>query len=208
MAQDYLEVVSQAFAVARGGAVKPIYNVWHFRRLANVAPPVKSQIDTAFQAAIMVPVLALLNVDYTQTANTVRFFDDALDAPNSFPQSGVGGGTGMRMETFVTAVLNYKSATKGKFARGSKHLAPIGENQSNGDVLEAATVTLLTAVGTAYLAGFTDASGNVWKPVVKSGKPPAQYKTNQVTVVTYDVISFSVNKTTGIMKRRKVRTVV
>lgn len=208
MAQQYVEIVTQAYAVARGGSTKPIYNVWHFRRTAAVLAVSKAQIEAAFQASVGAALLAFLSVDYTQTNTTVRFFDDALDAPIAFPETGVGAIAGERLETFVAAVFSYKSAVKGKFARGNKHLAPIAEADSNGDVLTSASQTRLQAVADAYKNGFTDAGGNVWIPIVKSNKAPAQYKTNPVVVVTYDVIGVSINKTTGTMKRRKVKTVV
>lgn len=208
MAQDFIEIVSQAFAVARGGQQKPIFNVWHFRRSVAITTPSKSLIEISFQSVVMTPVLALLNVDYTQTANTVRFFDDALDAPISFAETGVGLVTGDRMETFVASVFNYKSNTRGKFARGNKHLAPMSESQSTGDVWTSGAITLLQAVADAFKGGFTETGGNVWVPIVKSNKLPAQYTTNPVTLRTYDVVGVSVNHTAGTMRRRKVKTVV
>lgn len=209
MAQDYVEIVSQAFAVARGGQQKPIFNVWHFRRSLAVTTPSKSLIEISFQSVIMTPLLATVHVDYTQIANTVRFFDDALDAPISFPETGVGGVTvGDRMETFVAAVFNYKSNTRGKFARGSKHIAPLAESQSVGDVLTSGAITTLQALADAFKAGFVETGGNVWVPIVKSSKPPAQYALNPVTLRVYDVVGVTVNHTTGTMRRRKVKTVL
>lgn len=207
MAQDYVEIVSQAFAVARGSNVKNIFNVWHYQRMVVGGIADKSVIEAAFQTSVMVPLLAAVNVDYTQIQNTVRFFDDALDAPIGFAETGVGAITGDRMETFVAAVFNYKSNTKGKFARGSKHIAPMSESDSSGDVWGSATITRLTAIANAYLAGFTDGLGNVWKPIVKSNKFPAQYKTNPVTLAVYPVVGVVVNHTAGTMRRRRVKTV-
>lgn len=208
MAHDYVEIVSQAYAVARGSNVKNIFNVWHYRRVSGGATPVKANIEARFQSNVMAAMLLLLNVDYTQTQNTVRFFDDALDAPIGFPETGVGAVMGDRMETCIASVFSYKSTTKGKFARGNKHLAPMSESQSVGDVWNSGTITLIQDVASAYLAGFVDTDGNSWIPVVKSNKFPAQYKTNPTTVVTYDVVSVTVNHTAGTMRRRKVKTVV
>lgn len=207
MAIRYVEIVSQAFAVARGSDQKNIFNIWHWRTAADAVSVNKSNIQAAFQTAIMTPMLAFLNVDYTQTANTVRFFDDALDAPIPFVQTGVGLVTGDRLETFIAAVVRLKSANKGKFARGNKHLGPVSESQSSGDVLTSGAITLLTAIATAVGAGFTDSDGNLWLPIVKSSHAPAQYMTNPVTVVSFDVIAAVVNHTLGSMRRRKVKTV-
>ena len=207
MAQEHAEIVVQATAVARGGATKNIFNVFHFRRTNDALPVTKAGIETAFQASVGAAMLAFLSIDYTQVSTTVRYFDDATDAPTPFAEVGVGAIAGQRMETFVAAVVQLKSATKGRFARGSKHFAPISETSSIGDVLEAADQVRLTAIGTAILAGLTDASGNVWVPEIKSSKAPAQYLVNPVVLRVYDVISFKINKSTGTMRRRKIPSV-
>lgn len=207
MAQEYVEIVTQAYAVARGGSVKNIYNIYHFRRTNSVLPVSKANIESQFYTSIQTVVLAGLSVDYTETNVTVRFFDDATDAPVAFPETGVGAIAGERLQDFVAAVIQLKSGFRGKSGRGSKHYSPIAEADTNGDVLDASGITQITAIGNAILAGFTDADGNVWVPVIKSSKPPAQYLVNPVTVNTHDVISVVLNKTLGTMKRRKVKTV-
>jgi hypothetical protein len=206
--KEFVEIVVQATTVARGGTAKPIFNVFHYRRTNIVLPVTKAHIETAFQADVGALMLLFLSVDYVQTQTTIRFFDDALDAPIAFAETGVGAIAGQRMDSFVAAVVRLQSTTKGRFARGSKHFGPIAESSSNGDTLEAADFGRLQAIGAGIVDGFSDADANFWQPVIKSGKAPAQYKTNPCMVRTYDAIAYVANKTPGTMKRRKVRTVV
>jgi hypothetical protein len=164
-------------------------------------------IAAAFQTAIMTPVLAALSDLYTQDRNTVRFFDDALDPPISFTETGVGAITGEREADYVSVCVQLKTGVRGRQYRGSKKYGPIGELQVDGDLLVAGSVTLFEAVGEAIVAGFTDSDGNIWASVIKSSKPPAQYRDNPTYVIATQVTSYLLNKTTGTMRRRKARTV-
>lgn len=207
---NYVEIVSQATAVARGGGVKNIFNVYHFRRTTTANPVVKANIQTAFQTSIMTPVLAAVNVDYTQSANTLRFFEDPTDAPVSTPQSGVGAISGDRLPDFSAVVIQLKTGARGKVGRGSKHYGPIAESDTTGDDLVAGSVTRFQTLGAAIVAGFTDSNGNVWVPGLK-GAPrllsPAQYLVAPTTTVWTDIVSYLLNKSLGTMKRRKIKTV-
>jgi len=205
MAQDYVEIAMLGVSTAETVTAKNIANVYQFRRVITGSGPLKSQIDTAFQAAIGDIVLLALSVDYTQSMNTIRFFDDALDAPLPFTHTGVGGVAGQRSPDYVSATVRLKSNVKGRFARGRKSYGPIAESSTTGDHLTAGAITLFTNVAAAILAGFTDAGGNQWVPTVKSSLPPAQYTENPVTVVTYYVTAAIVNTNLGILKRRKVK---
>jgi len=205
MPGDYCEVTMLATSAADPTATKNFANVYHFRRLAGPGSAIKSQINSAFQTAIGDILLLALNVDYQQTFNVVRFFDDALDLPQQFTQAGVGAIAGERLPDFVTASIGLKCAVRSRSARGRKSLGPITESSTTGDELTAGAITLFGNYATALATGFTDASANVWIPVVKSGKPPAQYTVNPVTVVTYDVASVTVNSILGLLKRRKVK---
>lgn len=207
---NYVEIVTQAYAVARGGGVKNFFNVFHFRRTTTVNTLSKANINTAFAAGVGAAMLAALNVDYTQTGNTLRFFENPLDAPLTISQSGVGAVANDRLPDFNAAVIQMKSGVRGKPYRGSKHLGPVSEDSTTGDDLTAGAVTLFTAVGTAIVAGFTDSNGNVWVPGLKGGirvGSPAQYLTVPTTSVWTDVIAFTLNKSLGTMRRRKIATV-
>lgn len=207
MAQDYVEIVHQLITTSTGAGTKNIFNIYQYRRSSGAGVPNKTNIHDQWHASVASPVLAALNEKTTEVATTIRYFDDAMDAPFSVADIGNGAITGDPMDTFVSAVIQLKSATKGKFARGSKHYAQMSESDSDGDIWNAGCLGRLATIKTALITPFTDADGNTWVPVVKSGKLPAQYKVNPVTVVTYDIVSGKVNKTAGPMRRRKCRTV-
>jgi hypothetical protein len=184
---------------------KNVANVYHFRRLAGIVSPGKASINTAFQTAIGDLVLAALNVDYSQTYNVVRFFDDAIDPAEQFVQAGVGAIAGERLPDYVTATVRLKGNVRSRSGRGRKSYSPITEVDSTGDNLSTAERTRWNTVAAAILAGFTDGDGNQWISIIKSGVLPAQYKMNPTTVVTYNVIQTSTNANLGILKRRKVK---
>lgn len=202
-----VEIATLAVAASEGGGVKNFANIYHFRRPSPTGTLNKANVETAFNTAITPSVLAALSIDYTQTMDNVRMIDDALDPILSVTRSGVGGRGGERLPDFCAVGMRMNSATRGRFARGSKHYGPIAESDSIGDVfLNPAAIARFQAIAAAVLAGFTDSDGNLWQPVILSRKPPAQYLTNPVTLVTYPCIACIVNKTIGIMKRRKVRS--
>src|SRR6185369_10229806 len=205
MAQDFCEVTMLATIAPDPTTSKNVANVYHFRRASGVGTPSKSEINTAFQAGIAAPLLLTLNEDYAQTYNVVRFFDDALDLPILFTQTGVGAIVGQRLPDYATATVRLKGNVRSRSGRGRKSYSPITEADTTGDDLTSAAKTRFDTVAAAILAGFTDASGNVWVPVVKSNKPPAQYTVNPVYVVTYDIIQTAANINLGILKRRKVK---
>ena len=207
---NYVEIVSQAYAVARGGGVKNFFNIYHFRRTTTANPLVRANVQTAFQTAIMAPVLAALNVDYTQTGNTLRFFEDPTDAPITVSQTGVGAIAGDRLPDFSAVVVQLKTGVRGKAGRGSKHYGPIAESDTTGDDLVTGSVTRFDAVGAAIVAGFTDSDGNIWVPGLKGAKrigSPAQYIIAPTTTVWTDVTSSLLNKSLGTMRHRKIKTV-
>jgi len=208
MADRHVEIVAKGVMASNGALAKNVANVFHYRTVISANPIIKANIEAAFQAAIMAPVLLATSDDYGQDGTTVRFYDDAIDPPQLFAEAGVGNIATDRMPDYNTVVIQMHTPYKGKSYRGSKHFAGVVEASTTGDILTGTGVTLWNAVRDALLNGFTDSDGNVWIPEIKSNKPPAQYLVNPVTVVANDVTSTILNLTLGIMKRRKVKTVV
>lgn len=190
-----------------GVNTKNVEFVFHFRRLATTFPLSKAAFEVAFQSNIAATVIANLNAAYTQTANQVRCLNDATDANYSNARSVVGGITGDQQQNFDTLVLQYKTGYRGKSGRGSKHFAPLTATDTLGNTLVAGTVTAWQTVAGTLAAQFTDGVGNVWRPVILSRKL-SQLKTNPTVVFTNDVTNILLNKTTGTMKKRKVKTIV
>jgi hypothetical protein len=195
--------------IASGGVTsKPTNWGFYFTRTSTVPAILKAQIDTAFQAAIMPDLGLALNVRWLQAYNTVRYLDDALDAPAQYNHAVAGAVAGDGMPSFCTAYLLLRTGLRGKSYRGSKHFAPLSESDTTiagEDILNAAALTRFGAVKTDLLAGFTDASGNVWRLQIFS-KTLSQILTNPTTVVVNTVNAILINKRIGRMKRREVKS--
>jgi len=192
---------------AGGGTATPIVNVYHFRRTATTNALSAANVGTAFQTMIGDVVLDGLNADYTQSANVIRFIDDADDLGFTQTQAGAGQVAGDRLQSFVAAVIRLKASIRSRNYMGSKHYAPLSEADIGDDVLSGAAVTRWQAVRDAILAGFTDSDANIWVPCVVSAML-SQLGSNPTTVARSDVVQCILNLTPGTMRRRKVKTVV
>jgi hypothetical protein len=205
-----IEVHVHGNCAAGGSSNRLSDNSFFFQRTnPALALPTKTQIDAAFQAAIVVPMGAALNARWLQTRNSIRYLDDALDAFVDFSHAVAGAIAGDSMTTIDAAFLLARTGLRGKSYSAKKHLFPMSESDTTSgtdDLFNAACLTRLAAIGTAWLGGFTDASGNIWKPIVFSRKL-SQVKVNPTTVVANTIISVAVNKRIGEMKHRRVPSV-
>ncbi len=201
------EIVSVGSISAGGSNVIPVENVYHFKRTNTTPTPDKTVLEAAFQTSIMIPVTNALNAAYTQVSNKVRWLDDATDPYYVNPRAVAGQVAGARQQGYDAVAQIFKTAYRGKSGQGRKHYSPLSQADIAGDVLVAGAVTLWNDVLTAILAGFTDANGNVWQPVVVSRKL-SQLQTNPTNVIANLVTSGVLDKTTGTMRRRKAKTVV
>ena len=189
-----------------GSSSKNTVNTFHFRRTTVVNPLSKAHIDTAFQAAIAAKVLLALTLRWAQTFNTVRFLNDATDAPGAFAHANPGAiaGDSMPASNYVYTLL--QSGLRGKSYRGNYKLGPPGESATTvgtDDILNAGAITYFGNVASAVLGGFTDADGNIWVPSIVS-KKLSQLAINPTFVFYSDVTTIKVNKRVSEMKRRKV----
>lgn len=208
--QIHIEVGMFGEASSQGSTSKNILNVYHFQRVPTTSPVNKAHVESAFQSSIGVLVLALLNIRYNQTQNTVRIIDDAMDAPVAFPVTAAGAITGDSMPSYAAAFVLMKTSLRGRSYRGNKHFGPLSESDTTvgtADVLNAAAIaryaTLITALGN----GFTDSDGNLWQSCIVSRVPPAVYKTNPTNVIANQVTTIILNQRIGRMKRRQVSSV-
>jgi len=204
------EIVTTCTAAAAGSNSRPIQIVTHWRRTATVLAVPKTPIDTAYQASIVVPIMAALNVRCTQANNSVRFPNDAQDARQFFTHAVVGSIAGDSMPSDQAAYLLIRTALRGRSYKGSKHLGPMSESDTTiatDDLFNAACLARLATIAAAIIAGFTDSTTNVWVPCILSRKDPAQYQVNPTNVITNDVVSVLVNKRVGRMGHRQVKSV-
>jgi len=195
-------------AAGGSGTVNTV-TVLNFRRLAVAIAPSKNALDTAFQAAIVVPILAALNVRWGQLRNSVRWVNDAEDAPLEFPHVNAGGVAGDAQTSNETVYIRLRTALKGRSNRGAVYLGPLSEADTTlgaSDVLNAAAVarfaTVVTALGTDLVA----ADGNIWRLCVYS-RLLSQSLVNPTNIVFNDVTNVALNTRIGDMKRRKVKSI-
>lgn len=200
------EVAMLGTIAAAGSNSKNVANVYHYRLSVLTAPPTKAALDTAFQTAIVVPYAAAANNRFTQNSNTVRWIDDALDAPASVAHAAVGAIATDSVPLSEAVAMLLRTGKRGKSYRGSKHFVGVNEIDTTGDVLTGAGLarwqTLQTAIGT----NITDALGNIWVPSVLS-RMLSTLTTNPTTIVANDVTSVLLNLTVGTMRRRRAATV-
>jgi hypothetical protein len=191
---------------AGGSNAVNVASVFHYRLTAIIAPPTKNAIEAGFNAGVVAALLAAYNVRYTQTNNSVRWVDDALDAPAFIPRAGVGAIATDGMPTIDSVSFLLQTGLRGKSYRGSKHFPGVNEIDTTNDILVGAGFARWQAVQTAIQAALVDTALNTWVPSVLSRKLSV-LGTNPTTVVANDVVQVLLNKNVGTMRRRRVLTV-
>jgi hypothetical protein len=182
--------------------IKSIVNVYDYYRTTTGGVPTKAQFATAFAAHPATDIQGLLSVSYITDFLDVRFLDDPLDPFLTAALAKNGTVAADSLPSVNNVTLQLKTGLRGPSYRGSKHFGPIAESDTTLDGLTAGAITRWATFQTAYLAGFTDAGGFLWLPVVTSQK----YST--FTLLTAIVVYTAVNATIvnpylGIMRRRK-----
>lgn len=203
------EVILYGQIASSGSNAKNTANVFHFRRLATAIAPSKASLDTAFQAAIGVPVIAALNIRWGQLRNTVRWLNDAQDGPVDFAHVNAGGTVGDSMATHEAVYIQLRTALKGRSFRGSKHFGPLSETDTTigaSDVLNAAAIVKFGAIVTALGTDIVDGTGNTWRSVVYS-RLLSFPLVNPTTIVNNDVTQVRLNTRVGDLLLRKVRSI-
>lgn len=203
---QYSEIAVLGQADAAGSNSTPSINVFHFRRTSTVPVITKAALNTAFQASILAPMLAALNIRYKPLNLTIRWIDDALDAPASF--SAAGAGAIATDSTPSDAAIYYllRTSLRGRNYRGSKHFGPASEVDTTGDVLTGAGLTRWQTVQTALATPFADANTNSWQLAVVS-RNLSQLLVNPTTVIGNDVTQVLLDLNVGTMRRRRSTTV-
>ena len=200
------EISAQGIMAAAGSGAKNVASIFHYRLATLTAPATKAALEAAFQAAIMVPFVAAANVRYLQVQSTVRWVDDAQDAPSAVTRALPGAIATDSQPTVDAVYMLLRTALRGKSYRGSKHFPAVSEIDSTGDILTGAGLVLWQAVRTALATALTDALGNVWNLSLLS-RTLSQLSVNPTSVVANDVTTVLLNKTIGTMRRRRVATV-
>lgn len=204
-----VEWILQGLIASGGSNSKNTVNVFHFRRTATAVDPSKSAINTILTTNILTPLALALNNRWSAVHSTVRYVNDATDAPQLFSQSAVGAVTGDGLSSLTAIFILQKSGLRGKNYRGGKHFGPLSEadvTAAADDILNAAAITRFAAVVSAMQAANTDSTGNIWVPTILS-RSLSQLTVNPTTVITNDVASTLLNKRIGRLKKREVQSV-
>lgn len=200
------EVISHGLVSSAGSTTKNIVNVFHFMRIAGSVNPNMTNLEAAFQTALMIPITNNVNHRFTQVFNTARLMNDVTNPVTQVSRAVVGAIAGDSMPTFNYAYILLRTANRGKNFRGNKKIGPMSEsNTTSGtdDIWNAAALTLLGTIATALVTNITDSDGNVWQNVVLS-KTLSLTKKNPTTIVCVPITSALINKRVGRMKRREV----
>jgi hypothetical protein len=188
-------------ALSTGEArTKTIYNLYDFKRSASSATPTKAQIKTAFQSTILTPLAACLSVSYVSAFVDLRYLDDPLDPYQTISGGVSGTTTGDSLPSVNNVCMQMKTGIR-YYNRGSKHYGPIAESDTLLDYLTTSAIAKWATFQTAFNAGFTDAAGVLWTPVIVSQKYSV-FSDTVATIVQNAVTSTIVNPYLGIMRKR------
>lgn len=193
-------------AAAGGSSITPCINVFNFRRIAVAVDPTKAALNTAFQAAIIIPLLAASNVRYTPSRLTIRWLNDALDPPQEFPVAGVGAIVTDSMPSDDAIYMLMRSALRGRNYQGSKHFGQGSEVDTTNDLLTGAGLARWVTMRNAVAANIVDATPNTWVPIVLS-RNLSQLQKNPTFVSSADVVSVLLDLNIGTMRRRRSATI-
>lgn len=205
-----VQVVTNGNCISGGSSNRLTAIISTWRRVITTPVFSKTQFDTAYQAAIVVPIGAALNARWTQTNNAVRVVNNWLDQPQKFGHTVAGAITGDSMPTTISAYIQLQTGLRYGFNRGSKKLFPFSESDTTSggdDFFNAGAIGRLTTIAAAFVAGFTDAGGSVWVPVVLS----TTYSTttaDPAKIYMATVIGATVSGRCGSMRHRKVKSLI
>lgn len=205
-----VQVVTNGNCAAAGSSNRKTAVISTWRRMLTALPFSKTQFDTAYQAAIVVPIAAALNARWTQTNNAVRVVNNWLDQPQKFGHASVGAIAGDSMPTTISAYIELLTGLRYGFNRGSKKLFPFSESDTTAgteDFFNAGCIARLSTIAAAFVAGFTDAGGNIWIPVVLS----TTYSTttaDPTKIYMASVVGATVSGRCGSMRHRKVKSLI
>jgi len=204
--QRTLEIIVRGDITSGGVSARPTYNTFHFRRQATVGAIDKVAAETAFQAAIGVPLAAALNNRWSQSNNSVRILNDPTDPYITVSRIVVGGVAGDGLSSILWVYLLMRTTLRGGKYRGAKRLGPLSEadvTAGGDDILNAAAIARFATLNAAILAGFTDSTGDIWVPVVVS-RVNADFRASPAVFTQTDIAQLLTNKRIGRSKIREV----
>lgn len=181
-----------------------INNVFHYRRATVGSDPIKSDLASTLDTAVLASMFACLAQSDSVPYNIgVRYLDDALDPQEDHAGTQPWGGTaGDRLPLTVCATVQLQTGIRGRSYRGSKHLCPIAEGDSSMDQGTVGFKTNLDTFATNCHVVWADSNGNLWQPIVVSAKQ-SQSIINQTSLTVSDITAGAANIKLGTMRHRK-----
>lgn len=201
------EVVIRGVVTQTDGALRPVLNVLHVRKLNNAAPSNKTNMGAIVQHNFVTPLKAVLASTWAMNIFSSRWLDDPLDAyldDGTAPAVGAIGTDALPTRSAVTIKL--ETGVRGRNFRGSKHICPIPEADTIQDEIDPAVLAGYTAIATALKANpyATDGDGNHWGLIIVSQR--LSTLTSRPAIITgADVVDAIVNIKIGSMRRRRER---
>ena len=205
----HAEIIMQGLIASGGSNAVPTQFIFQYRRTSTAVAPDKAALATAFQTAVGIPIIAMLNARWSEQFVSVRWINDALDQALPFTNVNVGGVAGDSLASHVAGFMLFRTGIKGRSYRGGKHFGPFSEadvTTAGDDVFNAAAIVRLTSTATALATSIVDSTPNTWKLCIYS-RVLSQSRTNPTTIVANDVATILINKRVANMKRRQVNSV-
>lgn len=200
-----VEIKSYAQIQESPAVEKRATNVWHYSHPGFSNNPVDpNTIITVFQSNVLQPMCALLHVDYKVIETGVRYLDDTRNIETLSTTSFLGSKTGARLPAYASVCYQLKTTLRGRNWRGSKHITPIAEADTDDDVVAAASVAAFKAWGNNLTAGLNCGAVTL-VPCILS-RNLSQLLTNPVTIQAAPVASFLMNLTLGTLRKRREKT--
>lgn len=203
-----LEVIINGRMAAGGSNAKAAFNVFHYKRTSVAVPASKAAFNTAFQAAIVAPLLAAANVRYTPTVISYRWLNDPLDRPVFFTAAGVGAIATDSQPSDDAVYYLFRTDKRGANYRGNKHFAGSNEADTTQDILTGAGLVRWQTLQTALAAPITDATPHTWNLQVVSRNPAlSNFTVTPCIIESNQVIEVLLDLNIGTMRRRRSATV-
>jgi len=192
-----------------GGSSVNAENIFYFRRTTTVNVLAEASVEAAFQANVVLPILAALNLRYTQTRNSVRFINDVTRPFVDVARAIAGSITGDSMPVNTSLYLLSRTAFRGRSFKGGKFFFPLSESDSTtatADIINAGALGRFQTAAAAWLAGFTDSNSNLWVPCVLS-KKNSNLTIQPCVVATSDITQVLVNQRLSKQKKHNIDSV-
>jgi hypothetical protein len=204
-----VEVISRGTLTTSNGTVKPILNVYHFRKTAGSSPTNSTNVVAAVAAALVGPFTNTLNARYTLTQWECRPLDDPASATAIQPDGTQGQITTSDSYDSCSCVsMLIRTGFRGRSFKGAKRFGPLSEGDTTNDQLVGTGLTNWTALRDALrsiMTGIVDSDSNTWTPVVLS-TTLSTLDSLPAVFTGADWADVLLNKTIGTMRHRKEKT--